>query len=98
MDPAIQETAEGVVLSIHVQPRASRTAYAGRHGEALKFRVAAPPVEGAANEALCRFLATMFGVSKGAVRVESGLKGREKRVVIAGLRPEQVVAALEESA
>lgn len=47
----------GVMISVHVQPRASRTEFAGIHGQALKVRVAAPPADGAANDALCRFIA-----------------------------------------
>ncbi|MEP7153285.1 MAG: DUF167 domain-containing protein, partial [Nitrospira sp.] len=53
----------GVTISVHVQPRASRTESAGIHGDALKIRVAAPPADGAANDELCRFIARHCDVS-----------------------------------
>src|SRR5690349_9294235 len=59
----VQDTQTGVVLTVHVQPKASRTEYVGIHGNALKIRVAAPPVDGAANDELVRFLADCCAVS-----------------------------------
>ena len=91
----IQETQDGVVLSIHIQPRAAKTEYVGLYGEtALKFRVAAPPVEGAANEALCRFLAKHFGLPKSSVVIAAGTGSRHKRVLLNGLSMEQVKKSL----
>ena len=75
-------------MRLHVQPRASVTELAGRHGGALKVRVAAPPVGGAANEVLVRFLAEQLGVPRSAVRVESGSAGRAKVIAVAGIHPE----------
>jgi uncharacterized protein (TIGR00251 family) len=74
-----------VRLRIHVQPRASRTEIAGLHGDALKVRIAAPPAEGAANEALVRFLADRLGVPRGAVRLEAGRAARAKIVRVLGI-------------
>lgn len=71
-----------------MQPRASRTELAGRHGDALKLRVAAPPVEGAANEAVIRFLAERLEVPRAAVRLEAGAAGRSKVVAVAGITVE----------
>ena len=82
---AVQDGPDGAVLTIHVQPKATRTEYAGLHGDALKFRVAAPPVEGAANDALCAFLAERFSLPKTAVAVLSGLHSRRKRVLLKGI-------------
>jgi uncharacterized protein len=93
--PAVQNSPEGAVLTIHVQPKASKTEYAGLHGGALKFRVAAPPVEGAANEALCAYLAGLFGLPKKAVVVLSGASSRKKRVLLAGVTAERVQAVLQ---
>ncbi|MEX2242193.1 MAG: DUF167 domain-containing protein [Burkholderiales bacterium] len=70
------------VLELHVQPGASRTEFAGRHGERIKVRLAARAVNGKANLALVEFLAEHFQVPKRSVRIESGLKSRQKRVVI----------------
>jgi hypothetical protein len=81
----VQESPEGAILTIHVQPKASKTEYAGIHGGALKFRVAAPPAEGAANEALCTYLAGLFGLPKKAVVVQSGHGSRHKRVLLTGV-------------
>lgn len=88
--PIVQATKDGTVLSIRVQPNASRTECAGLHGEALKIRVAAPPVDGAANEALIGFLAEELGVPRASVSVQSGTGARSKRVLVKGLSPDQV--------
>lgn len=74
-----------VTIAIHVQPRASRTEVAGRHGDAVKIRLAAPPVDGAANDELVRFLAERLGVRRGDVTIVAGASGRRKLVRIAGL-------------
>ena len=74
-----------VRLLLHVQPRASRNEIAGVHGGALKVRIMAPAVEGAANAALIEFLAARLGVRKDAVRVVTGRHGRSKLVEIAGI-------------
>ncbi len=92
--PVIQDSPEGAVLTVHVQPKASKTEYAGLHGGALKFRVAAAPVEGAANEALCSYLAGLFGLPKKAVSVQSGHSSRHKRVLLAGVTVDRVQAVL----
>ena len=65
-----------------MQPGASRTEFAGRHGERIKVRVAGRAVDGKANEALIEFLAEHYRVPKRSVRITSGLKSRQKRVVI----------------
>ena len=71
-----------MILELHVQPGASRTEFAGRHGERIKVRLAARAVDGKANAALVEFLAEYYRVPKRNVRIESGLKSRRKRVVI----------------
>lgn len=72
-------------LIVHVQPRARRSEVAGRYGDAIKVRLAAPPVDGAANEELVRFLAEALGVPRRAVRLTAGLTARRKTVEIEGL-------------
>jgi uncharacterized protein (TIGR00251 family) len=72
----------GVRVSVHVQPRASRSEIVGLHGTALKVRLQAPPVEGAANDALIALLAQRLGVPRRAVRVVSGSTSRAKTVEI----------------
>jgi uncharacterized protein (TIGR00251 family) len=74
-----------VRVRVHVQPRASRTGLAGLHGDALKVRLAAPPVDGAANAALVGLLSDVFGVPRHAVRVVGGHAAREKVVELDGV-------------
>jgi uncharacterized protein (TIGR00251 family) len=71
-----------LILDLHVQPGASRTEFAGRHGDRIKLRLAARAIDGRANEALIEFLAEYYNVPKRNVRIASGLKSRQKRVVI----------------
>ena len=71
-----------LVLEVHVQPGAKRTERAGTHGGRIKIRLAAPPIDGKANEALVEFLAGEYGVPKRNVTIESGLSSRQKRVSI----------------
>lgn len=91
MNPAAwlrEEAGGGVVLTLHIQPSARRSEFAGRHGEAMKLRLAAPPVDGKANAALCAFLAEFCGVPKAAVSLVSGETSRAKRVRLARLTPD----------
>lgn len=71
-----------ILLELHVQPGARKTEFAGMHGTRRKVRLAAPPVEGKANDALVEFLAEHYGVPKRNVRIEAGLQSRQKRVRI----------------
>lgn len=80
----------GVRLQLHIQPRASRTEIAGVHGDALKIRLAAPPVDGAANEALIEFLAERLGVPRSAITLVAGAGGRRKVVHVAMVAASQV--------
>lgn len=77
-----RRTGDGVVLRIRVQPGARRSEVVGVVGDELKVKVAAPPVEGKANEALVRFLAEMLGVSRRSVAVLRGERGRSKVVEV----------------
>jgi hypothetical protein len=82
-----------VILELHVQPGASRSEFAGRHGERIKIRLAAPAVDGKANDALVEFLAAHFKVAKRDVHIQSGRKSRQKRVVIHGVSEWKTSAA-----
>lgn len=83
----------GVRIQLQVQPRASRTEVVGLYGDALKIRVAAPPVDGAANEAIIRFFADRLGVSRSQVRLAKGASGRRKVVEIDGIGLEALTKA-----
>jgi uncharacterized protein (TIGR00251 family) len=80
----IREDADGVVLELLVQPRASRTRVAGEHEGRLKLQLAAPPVDGEANAALAAFLAAVLGARKADVVLLRGETGRRKTVRIRG--------------
>ncbi|HHJ4328420.1 TPA: DUF167 family protein [Klebsiella pneumoniae] len=71
---------EDLLLDCHLQPGARQTACAGMHGERLKIRIHAPPLDGRANAELLAFLADAFGVAKSQVILESGASSRSKRV------------------
>lgn len=85
MTPPYRQTHEGTLLTLHVQPGAKKTEYRGFHGDALKVRVAAPPVEGAANEALRAWLAGLFDLPKQAITIQAGQTGRRKLVLLKGV-------------
>ncbi len=87
-------TATGVRLTLHVQPRATRTEVVGLHGEALKIRVAAPPVEGAANAEVVRWLAVQLGIPRTRVVLLHGGSSRRKVVQIDGMTVAAVQVAL----
>ena len=81
-------------ISVYVQPRASKTAIAGMHDGCVKIRLAAPPVDGAANAALVVFVAEQLRIAKSRVRVVSGSSSRRKVVEVDGVTAEQLSAAL----
>ncbi|WP_447979221.1 DUF167 domain-containing protein [Candidatus Nitrospira bockiana] len=90
----IHQTPDGVILTVHVQPNAARSEYAGLHGDAVKIRIAAPPVEGAANEAVRRFLSERLGVPLRRVTLLAGQTGRRKRIKLIGVHAKEVTARL----
>ncbi|MCU1458956.1 MAG: hypothetical protein JWL73_3048 [Actinomycetia bacterium] len=85
-----------VVLHVHVQPRSGRDAIAGRHDGALKVRVRAAPVDGAANDAVGDLLAARIGVPRRCVELASGATSRKKRFRIDGLDAATLEARLVE--
>ncbi len=85
LDDIVRESAEGVIVAVRVVPRAGRTEVAGVHGDALKLRVAAPPVDGRANEAARTALAAALGVAPASVVLVSGEHSRAKQFAVRGL-------------
>ena len=81
-----------MIVSVRVQPRASKDEIAGAMGGALKIRLRAPAVEDRANEALCEYLADLLKTPKAAVRILSGHHSRSKRVEVSGVTEQQVLA------
>ena len=90
----VEPAPDGVRLTLHVQPRSSQSELAGLHGDAIKLRLAAPPVDGAANAELVRFLAELLKVPKSAVEIVSGQTGRRKVVFVRGVAPGEALARL----
>jgi len=88
-----RRNADTITLTLHVQPGAKRNEIAGLHGDALKIRLAAPPVEGRANEALLKYIAELFGVPLRQVELRQGGQSRHKVVAIVGskIEPESLL-------
>lgn len=91
----ISQAGADVVLVLHVQPGAKRTEIAGLHGDSLKIRLAAPPVDGKANDCLVAFLAERLEVAKSRIALISGAGSRAKRLRLAGLDLAAVTAKLD---
>lgn len=98
--PFLTASENDLILSVYVQPRASKNQVCGIQGEELKVRLTSPPVDGAANK-LCReFFADLFEVAKSSVEIISGETSRHKRLRISGKHPGQFsthISALEEA-
>jgi uncharacterized protein len=90
LPPFLRSQGNEVLLSVKVQPRASRNEIGEALGDELKIKVTAPPVDSAANEALIRFLAEQLGCGRGAVRLLRGNSSRHKVISIAGMTAEMV--------
>lgn len=87
----VTERGTSLRFNVRVQPLASRSEIVGLHGDALKVRLAAPPVDGAANEALIELLADALGIARTAVRIISGATSRGKVVEVDGVNVENIV-------
>jgi len=88
------DSSNGAILTVHVLPNSSRTECIGIHGDAVKIRVAAPPVGGAANDELVQFLADCCAVPRGAITILSGFGGRHKRLCLKGVSARSALAHL----
>jgi uncharacterized protein (TIGR00251 family) len=90
----LRQRGEAVAFTVRVVPRASRNKIAGIHDGAVRIRLTAPPVEGAANEALISFLSSVLRVPKRDIELVSGQTARNKVVSVSGLSPAEVEARL----
>lgn len=91
----IQETPDGVIFKITVQPRGSRNEIAGLQGDAMKIRLTAPPVEGAANKMCVEFLAKSLKVRKSVVEIICGRTSRSKKVLVRSATRKKIESLLE---
>jgi len=94
LENIIHERSSGVILNVQVVPRASRNEIVGIHGDGLRIRLQAPPVDGAANAALIAFLADILGLRPRQVEILSGHGSRRKTVLVSGLDKDRVVEKL----
>jgi hypothetical protein len=92
--PAVSASANGAVLALTVAPRASKTGMERLADGTIRVRLAAPPVDGAANTALLRFLADSLDLPKSRLSIASGAASRRKRIAIDGLGVEELDARL----
>ncbi len=90
----LTNTVDGVILSLVVQPRSSKNQLTGCHDGALKVRLTAPPVDGAANKCCCAFLAKLLGVPVRDIEIISGATSRHKRVLIRGCCHSDIIERL----
>ena len=86
-----------VILRLHVHPGAGRTTVVGRHGDALKVKVAAPPEQGRANAACTELVADLAGVEPGAVELTGGAASRSKRFRLTGVDPDELGRRLDQA-
>src|SRR5882757_9188538 len=97
MPPAtfLRETSGGTLLSVKLQPRASKNEISEPLGDELKIKVTAPPVDAAANQALVELLAEKLGCSRGKVELIRGQTSRHKTIKIHGFKTEEVLAKIQ---
>lgn len=86
----ITDSKEGLIIHVHATPRASKNQIQGLHGNALKIRLQAPPVDGKANETLIEFLANALGIPQRQITLLSGQTSRQKRLRLQGITANQV--------
>lgn len=92
-----QEASGDLVFSLHIQPGAKKTEIAGLHGDALKIRLAAPPVDGKANTSLAAFLAKQLDVPRSQVELISGAASRQKRLRVKGASTRAIAGFLSQA-
>jgi len=93
--PFLSETPNGIKITLHVQPKASKSAVAGVHGDALKLRIQAPPVDGKANKAIIKFLSSLFHIPQKDIVLKSGSSSRRKIFIIKGMSLDQAQTILK---
>lgn len=90
-----KETAEGTILSLHVQPNAPQSKIIGEYNGSLKIKIHAPPVDGKANEEIIRFLAKILEIPKARIEILKGETFKLKKVLIRGLEEAAVRSLID---
>lgn len=96
MPSFLKETDAGVVLSLYIQPRSSKNQWIGVYGDEVKMKLTAPPVDGAANQCCCKFVAASLSVAASQIQLLSGSTSRHKRILIKGLSLQQIHARVSQ--
>ncbi len=91
----IKKTKDGVVLKLHVQPRASKNKVVGLHGNRLKIAIQAPPANGKANKAVQQLLSKILDLPKSNIVLRSGITSRKKTFLISGISSSEVLSRLK---
>jgi uncharacterized protein (TIGR00251 family) len=91
----ITEVPDGIVIRLHLQPRASKTEICGIQGDELKVRVTSPPVDNAANRLCIEYFAKSFKLPKSSVSIISGHKSRHKKIHLPGVTPESAATLID---
>lgn len=91
----VTETTDGVIFTVHVQPRASRNEICGVQGDELRLRLTAPPVDDAANKLCMELLAKALGVAKSRVTLAAGAKSRHKTIRVEGVSRKTVLSLVK---
>ena len=84
-----------ILMRVYVQPRASRSGFAGAYGDAIKLAITAPPVDGKANAAVIDYLASFLGLKKKDLEIKHGLQSRRKSVLIAKRSAEEILTRIK---
>ncbi|MBQ6351981.1 MAG: DUF167 domain-containing protein [Lentisphaeria bacterium] len=92
---AFKRDGDATTITLHLQPGAKRSQVCGMYGDAVKLAIQAPPVDGKANAALRTFIANRLKIPTTSVTLVSGATGRDKRIRVAGVTPDQALTALE---
>ena len=93
--PYLTDIPAGAVLTLRIIPRAAKNSIQGQHGDALKVRLCAPPVDGAANTALIKFLSDTLSIPRARIQLLSGQTSRSKRVLLTGTKSNDIRGKLE---
>jgi uncharacterized protein (TIGR00251 family) len=94
----LKETSDGIVIQLHVIPNASKTEIVGTHGEALKIKIKAPPVDGKANQAIVSFFSEFLNVAKSKIEILRGDKSKTKSLLIRGIGLTELKGRFSETA
>jgi len=94
MPLSLSKTDQGIILPVHIVVKARKTEIAGLFGQSLKLKIASVPVLGKANREVIKFLSSLFGISKNQIKIVSGEKSKDKKILLTGIKAETICAVL----